>query len=212
MGTAIKVLGAFFATLFVFGIGWLTAATGTGREAPVDSLEERELAFVERMQNVALRGHFTLEGLSPDDMERLREPSRESEGEGEAASAIEDPQSPPEEVPAEYGDVTSEEVDGSIRMDGFDDLYEISSVTKLDGNRWRFNVRMKYMNVDVTLPVVVPIEWAGDTPMVSITDFEIPGLGNEFGARVVFYDGRYAGTWDHGEYGGLMYGTIEKLE
>ena len=47
-----------------------------------------------------------------------------------------------------------------------------------------------------------------DTPMVSITNFAIPGLGDEFGARVVFYDNRYAGTWDHGEYGGLMYGTI----
>ena len=28
---------------------------------------------------------------------------------------------------------------------------------------------------------------------------------------MVFYDNRYAGTWDHGEYGGLMYGTIEPL-
>ena len=72
--------------------------------------------------------------------------------------------------------------------------------------------RLHDERVDVTLPVVVPIEWAGDTPMVSITDFEIPGLGNEFGARVLFYDERYAGTWDHGEYGGLMYGTIEKLD
>ena len=47
--------------------------------------------------------------------------------------------------------------------------------------------------------------------MISITDFAIPGLGEEFGARVVFYDNRYAGTWDHGEYGGMMYGTITPL-
>lgn len=206
MGTALKVFGAFLATLLVFGLGWLTAATGTGREAPIASLEERELAFVERMQNVALRGHFTLEGLSEEDVERLR--ASEQDNESQPAPEA----SAPDEVPKQYGDVTSEELEGSVRMDGFDDLYEISSVTKLDGNRWRFNVRMQYMNVDVTLPVVVPIEWAGDTPMVSITDFEIPGLGNEFGARVVFYDERYAGTWDHGEYGGLMYGSIVKLD
>ena len=85
-------------------------------------------------------------------------------------------------------------------------------MTKLDGDRWRFNVRLTYGSVDATLPVTVPIVWAGDTPMVSITDFAIPGLGDEFGARVVFYDSRYAGTWDHGEYGGLMYGTISPLD
>jgi len=89
--------------------------------------------------------------------------------------------------------------------------YEITEVSKLEGDRWRFNARVKYGNVDVTLPVVVPMVWAGDTPMISITDFAIPGLGDEFGARVVFYDNRYAGTWDHGEYGGMMYGTIEPL-
>ena len=81
-------------------------------------------------------------------------------------------------------------------------------MTKLDGNLWRFEARVKYGNTDVTLPMVLPVEWAGDTPMVSITDFAIPGLGDEFGARVVFYDERYAGTWDHGPYGGMMYGTI----
>jgi hypothetical protein len=48
--------------------------------------------------------------------------------------------------------------------------------------------------------------------MVAITDFAIPGLGDEFGARVVFYDERYAGTWDHGQYGGLMYGTIRSMD
>ncbi len=99
-------------------------------------------------------------------------------------------------------------IEGRERRDGLPERYEIASVTKLDGDRWRFDVRLVYGNVDAELPVVVPIVWAGDTPMVSITDFAIPGLGEEFGARVVFYDNRYAGTWDHGEYGGMMYGTI----
>ena len=103
-------------------------------------------------------------------------------------------------------------VEGQDRRDGVPERYEIAEVTKLTGNRWRFEARVKYGNTDVTLPMVLPVEWAGDTPMVSITDFAIPGLGDEFGARVVFYDERYAGTWDHGQYGGMMYGTISPLK
>jgi hypothetical protein len=105
-------------------------------------------------------------------------------------------------------------IEGRERRDGNPELYEIESVTKLegDGDLWRFNARIAYGSVDATLPVVVPVVWAGDTPMVSITDFEIPGLGDEFGARVVFYDERYAGTWDHGQYGGLMYGVIRSMD
>ncbi len=152
-----------------YGVGWFVHAAGVGRTVPVEELSERERAFVERMRNVDLVGHFTIEGI---------------EG--------------------------LEDVEG-VQRDRNPERYEIASVAKIDGpgDRWRFDVRVVYMTVDVTLPVVVPIVWAGDTPMVSITDFEIPGLGEQFGARVLFYDERYAGTWDHGPYGGMMYGTIE---
>ena len=93
---------------------------------------------------------------------------------------------------------------------GNPERYEISRVAKVGEDRWRFDVRMQYGSVDATLPLVVPIVWAGDTPMVSITDFEIPTLGT-FTARVFFYEDRYAGSWQHGEYGGLMYGHIEPM-
>ena len=66
------------------------------------------------------------------------------------------------------------------------DRYEIAGVTKLDGDRWRFDARITYGDVDVTLPVVVPILWAGDVPMIRLVDVEIPGLGSEFGATVLF--------------------------
>ena len=102
-------------------------------------------------------------------------------------------------------------VAGSERRDRMPERYEIERVEKLDGDRWRFMARVVYMNVDVTVPVVVPVVWARDTPMVSITDVTLPGLGEGFSARVLFYDQRYAGTWDHGEYGGLMFGTIEPM-
>lgn len=88
------------------------------------------------------------------------------------------------------------------------DRYEISSVDKVGEDRWRFNTRVQYGDVDTTLPIIVPVAWAGDTPMVTLTDYSIPTLGT-FTARVFFHEDRYAGSWQHGDVGGLMYGTIE---
>jgi hypothetical protein len=104
-------------------------------------------------------------------------------------------------------------LEGYFTMDGREDAtprketYHISSVTKLTGNYWTFQTRIQYGERDVTLPVPVHLEWAGDTPMVTLTDAEIPGLGT-FTARVLFYRGRYAGTWSHGERGGNQFGRI----
>lgn len=89
------------------------------------------------------------------------------------------------------------------------DRYDIAGVDKVSDGRWRFNVRMRHSTVDVTLPIAVPVEWVGDTPMVVLTDAAIPGVGT-FSARVLFDGDRYAGTWQGGTYGGLMYGRIEK--
>ena len=87
--------------------------------------------------------------------------------------------------------------------------YEISSVEKLGGGDWRFNARIKYAKFDVTLPIVIPMVWAGDTPMITMTDVSIPSLGT-FTARVFFHGDRYAGTWQHGTVGGHMFGQIQK--
>ena len=89
------------------------------------------------------------------------------------------------------------------------DRYDIASVEKLAGNDWRFNARMRYGSIDATIPVVVTMVWAGDTPIIEMTDVTIPSLGT-FTARVFFYGDRYAGTWQHGQYGGHMFGRIEK--
>ncbi len=87
--------------------------------------------------------------------------------------------------------------------------YEIASVTKVGDDMWRFDARIVYGRTDVTLPVTLPIVWAGDTPVISITDFAIPTLGT-FTVRLLFYDDRYAGSWQHDDVGGLMFGTIER--
>jgi len=92
---------------------------------------------------------------------------------------------------------------------GRPDRYDISSVQKVGDGRWQFNARMRYAGVDVTLPITVPMQWVGDTPMITLTDLTVPTLGT-FTARVFFHGDRYAGTWQHGNVGGHMFGRIEK--
>ncbi len=100
-------------------------------------------------------------------------------------------------------------LDGREDRQAVPDRYDISSVEKLDGDRWRFNVRMRYGSIDATLPVVLPLTWVGDTPMINITDFSIPTLGT-FTVRLFFHDDRYAGIWENPKIGGHMFGRIEK--
>ena len=106
---------------------------------------------------------------------------------------------------------------GSFTIDGKEDdeplkaeRYEIESVVKASGNLWIFTTRVKYGKIDTKVPISVPMEWAGDTPMVTLTDASLPGLGDGFSARVLFYQDRYAGTWQHGAIGGHMFGKIER--
>lgn len=103
---------------------------------------------------------------------------------------------------------------GSFTVDGKDgkpreERYEISSVKKLQGADWVITSRIKYGDKDVVLPVVVQVFWADDTPMIALTNRTIPGLGT-FTARVFFHGDRYAGTWQHDEVGGHMWGRVEK--
>jgi hypothetical protein len=90
--------------------------------------------------------------------------------------------------------------------------YTIVSAKKVDGDVWLLSARIKYGGTDKTLPVPLEIQWAGDTPIITMTDMAIPGLGDNFSTRVVIYDGMYAGTWAHGPVKGHMYGTITKGE
>ena len=88
--------------------------------------------------------------------------------------------------------------------------YTINSVTKLpEGDYWLFNARIKYGANDVTVPLPLEVKWAGDTPIITLTDFTIPSMGT-FSARVVIDNKKYAGTWTHGKAGGHLFGVIEK--
>lgn len=92
-----------------------------------------------------------------------------------------------------------------------EERYEIVAATKVGEHDWVIVARIKYGPNDVRVPVPVKIHWADDTPVLSLTDLAIPGLGT-FTSRVMFYDGRYAGTWQHGDKGGHLFGTFSKPE
>lgn len=89
------------------------------------------------------------------------------------------------------------------------DKYLIESAHKVDGDWWVFKARILYDHHDVTLPVRVRIVWAEDTPVVTVDDVAIPGIGT-YSARVMFYRGYYSGTWFGKGYGGIMSGRILK--
>jgi len=89
------------------------------------------------------------------------------------------------------------------------DRYDIASVEKVGTDLWRFNADMECCGGIRGIPVVVPMRWNGDTPMIMMTDTSLPGLGT-FTVRLFFYGDRYAGTWQHGATGGHMSGRIEK--
>lgn len=91
------------------------------------------------------------------------------------------------------------------------DRYEIASVEKAGNDLWRFNARMSCcgMSGSGAIPIVVPMRWVGDTPVIMMTETSLPGIGT-FTVRVFFYGDRYAGTWQHGAFSGHMSGRIEK--
>jgi hypothetical protein len=89
------------------------------------------------------------------------------------------------------------------------DRYDITSVEKVGPDLWRFNAKMDCCGISGAIPIVVPMRWVGDTPVIMMTDTALPGVGT-FTVRLFFYGDRYAGTWQHGETGGFMSGRIEK--
>jgi hypothetical protein len=90
--------------------------------------------------------------------------------------------------------------------------YTITSAMKLtDPDLWMIKARIKYGKTDGVFPIPLLIKWAGDTPIITMTNMEIPGLGT-FSTRVIIYEGRYAGTWQHGDVGGHLFGVIKREE
>jgi hypothetical protein len=87
------------------------------------------------------------------------------------------------------------------------DHYTIVSAVKGAGDRWTLNARIQYGSHDLTLPLSLPVRWAGDTPVICVDNIAIPGIG-AYSARVMIYNDQYVGAWSGNGHGGQMWGHI----
>lgn len=90
-----------------------------------------------------------------------------------------------------------------------EEKYTIESAKKLKNGKWQFKSRIEYGGKDMTVPLALDVHWAGDTPVITLTDMPVPGFGT-FTARVLVYRGEYAGTWSGGDHGGHLFGRVIK--
>ncbi len=111
--------------------------------------------------------------------------------------------------------LTGAKLRGQFTVDGrpldklTEEAYTIEKVEKLpDGDLWALTARIKYGEHDVTVPIAIEVKWAGSTPVLTMDNLTIPGMGT-FGARVVLHQDKYAGTWQHDTKGGHLFGKIE---
>ena len=88
-----------------------------------------------------------------------------------------------------------------------EEKYVIEGISKMAGDTWLFRARLQYGGRDIPVPLPVTIKWAGDTPVITLTDLSIPGMGT-YTARVLLYRDQYAGTWNGKKGGGQIFGRI----
>lgn len=101
-----------------------------------------------------------------------------------------------------YFTINGKELENGLK----EETYHLKSVKKLKhGDFWQFE--WQYGNAGKTLSLPLEIKWAGDTPVITLTDVLVPGMG-KFTARVLFYDGEYAGTWSAADHGGRIFGKV----
>jgi hypothetical protein len=134
------------------------------------------------------------------------------------------PASPTEKVPdqAQLDKWFTETMSGAVLVGHFtvdgrgsgepkEERYTIQKVTKQQGDYWLFLARIQFGGRDVTIPMRIPVKWAGDTAVISVTDLGFPGLGT-YTARVLIYGEQYAGTWSGKDHGGHLWGRIERAQ
>jgi len=88
-----------------------------------------------------------------------------------------------------------------------EDSYTIDRVTKVSDDVWNFDARIAYNGKEFKATVAVPVKWAGDTPVLTLSNYMIKGHG-VFSARILIHNGMYAGTWGAQDHGGKMFGKI----
>jgi hypothetical protein len=111
--------------------------------------------------------------------------------------------------------LTGAKLRGQFTVDGKpldklqEEAYDIEKVEKLaDGDLWALTTHIRYGDHDLTVPIVIEVKWGGTTPIITLDELTIPGLGT-FSARVLLHKDKYAGTWQHDAVGGHLFGKIE---
>jgi len=137
--------------------------------------------------------------------------------EASKASAAEKSKQKPtqEELEQSFAELlTGATLEGSFTTDGAEsaeppkpDRYQLGEVKKLKNDFWSFAARVQYNGRDTEVRLPLEVKWAGDTPVITVTNVLFPGLG-VFTARVMFYGDRYAGTWQGSDHGGTMFGRV----
>ena len=106
-------------------------------------------------------------------------------------------------------------LEGQATIDGRDgvreDRYEIEKIEKQADGKWLFYVKVNMQGQEMTVPFPLDVVWAGDTPVITLTDQALPGRGT-YTARVLVYRGEYAGTWSGDDGGGKVFGRVVKQE
>ncbi len=89
------------------------------------------------------------------------------------------------------------------------DKYTIGRIWKIGDDLWNFEASIQYNNREFKATVKVPVKWAGDTPVLTLSNYLIQGQG-VYSARILILADQYAGTWGAKDHSGKMFGKIVK--
>ena len=92
-----------------------------------------------------------------------------------------------------------------------EDSYTLKRVSKRDDGKWVFEAVIHYGDRPVPLAIPLPVEWAGETPVISVTDLAVPFMGT-YNARVLFHGDQYVGVWSGADYGGHIFGRVVRAQ
>lgn len=87
------------------------------------------------------------------------------------------------------------------------DSYTLTKVAKEADGKWRFEAVIHFGKRPVPMSIALPVEWAGDTPVIAVTALAVPFMGT-YDARVLFHGDQYVGVWTGKGYGGHIFGKV----
>ena len=89
-----------------------------------------------------------------------------------------------------------------------DTPYRLGNVSKLDDQgHWKLEYYIPGTDLLFDMPPV-KVEWAGDLPVITISDMQINGKKGIFRARILIDGAEYSGTWSDGTSRGCLFGAI----